>query len=185
MSIQFLLTALGVALATSFVGSRLVSRPISPPGHVLALQISVTPILPAEALSPTKGEGGQPTPTSTPIPTPRPRPTATPSPTPIPVPKYSSEQIYHLIDQYAGEYHVDPNVLRHIAICETGFNPSAKNHIYAGLFQYDAPTWKAFRKLQGLDPDPDLRYNAQEAVRTTAYLLSQNRAYLWPNCTPK
>lgn len=89
-----------------------------------------------------------------------------------------------MINQYAGEKGVSADVIRHLAICESGFNPNAKNGIYAGMFQYDAPTWSSFRKIMGEDADPDLRYNAKEAVRTTVYLVSLNKLYLWPNCKP-
>lgn len=89
-----------------------------------------------------------------------------------------------MIDKYSVERGVDPNVIRHIAICESGFNPKAKRYIYAGLFQYDGATWKSYRKRMGENPDPDLRYNAEEAIKTTVYIVSLKRLYLWPNCAP-
>jgi Transglycosylase SLT domain len=125
-----------------------------------------------------------PTSTPTPSPTPKPKPTRIPTPTPKPQPEFSSEQIYRMIDKYSQEGGVNPDVIRHIAICESGFNPRAKSYIYAGLFQYDGATWKSYRKLMGENPDPDLRYNAKEAIRTTVYIVSLNRLYLWPNCHP-
>jgi soluble lytic murein transglycosylase-like protein len=100
----------------------------------------------------------------------------------IPLPKFSSEQIYNLIDKYGGEYHVNPNFIRKIAICESGFNPLAKRSVYGGLFQFTSQTWSSYRRLMKLDPHPDLRFNAEEAIRTTAYILSINQAQNWPKC---
>jgi len=80
---------------------------------------------------------------------------------------------------------VDPNVIRHVALCESGFKPGARNYIYAGLFQYDVATWKTFRKKMGENSDTDLRYNAKEAVKTAAFTLSLGYSRLWPNCYPK
>jgi len=120
-----------------------------------------------------------------PSPTPpaeRPKPTPTPTPT---VTKYSAEEIYHMIDSYSGQSGVNPNVIRHIAICESGFNPLAINGQYAGLFQFDALTWKNTRLLQHLDPNPSLRLDAVQAIQTAVYLVSTHRGTLWPNCYPK
>ena len=128
-------------------------------------------------------------PTNTPTATPTPARIATPSvagrPTPKSQPKFTSEQIYNFTNQYGGQYGVDPNIIRHIALCESGFNPQAKNHIYAGLVQFDTQTWITFRKRMGKDPDPDLRYNAQAEVQTLAYMLSKGYSRLWPNCYPR
>lgn len=127
----------------------------------------------------------EPTPTDIPpTPTNTPKPTRIPTPTPKPQAKYTSEEIYNMINQYSGEKGVSPDVIRHIAQCESGFRPEARNYIYAGLFQYDVPTWKSFRKMMGQDPDPDLRYDAKEAIKTTVYLVSLGKLYLWPNCHP-
>lgn len=125
-----------------------------------------------------------PTPTPTPAPTikPTPKPTPARTPTPVPQQKFTSQEINGFIDRFAGQYGVDPNVLRHMAICESGFNPSAYYSGYAGLFQFGAVTWKNLRAKIGEDPNPDLRYNAEEAVQTAAYAISQGKAGLWPNC---
>jgi len=139
------------------------------------VKISVTP---EPTATPT------PSPTPTPTPTPTPRPTAIPTPTPKPQPEFSSEQIYHMIDKYSAEKGVNPNVIRHLAVCESGFNPEARYHIYGGLFQYAPATWKSFRKIMGLNTDPDLRFNAEEAIKTTVYIVSLGRLYHWPNCAP-
>lgn len=79
---------------------------------------------------------------------------------------------------------MDPNVLRHVALCESTFKPEARHYIYAGLYQFDTRTWKVYRQKMGEDTDPDLRYNAEEAVQTAAFALSLGQLRLWPNCTP-
>lgn len=129
-----------------------------------------------------------PSPTLTPTPTftPTPIPTSTPSltPTSVPQPYYSQEQIHSFIDRFSGQYGVDANVLRHIAICESGFNQKSSNDSYAGLFQFNPTTWINTRKEMGEDENIDLRFNAEESVQTAAYVLSVGRDNIWPNCIP-
>jgi len=36
----------------------------------------------------------------------------------------------------------------------------------------------------GEETDANLRFNAEEAVQTAAYVLKENKAYIWPNCLP-
>lgn len=134
-------------------------------------------------------------PTPTPVPTPLASPTpqavqsATaktekPSPTPVLQPIFTSEQINGFIDRFAGQYGVSPHVLRHIAVCESGFDPEAYYVGYAGLYQFGSVTWKNVRVKMGEDPDVELRYNAEEAVQTAAYSLSLGNTKIWPNCAP-
>ena len=125
-----------------------------------------------------------PTESPTPTPTPKPKPTPAKTPTPIPQPKYTSQQIYEFIDRFAAQYGVSPDVLRHIALCESGFNPAAHNLSYAGLFQFGPSTWQNIRKSFGEDTALDLRYNAEEAVQTAAYAISIGKKGIWPNCYP-
>jgi hypothetical protein len=128
-----------------------------------------------------------PTPTSTPTPkpTPTPRPTPKPTPTLKPQPKFTSQQIYEMTNKYAGVFGLDANVIRYIAICESGFNPLAHHYIYAGLFQFSPGTWKAYREKMGEKTDIDLRYNAEDAVKTAAYILSLGGSQNWPLCYPR
>ncbi len=140
----------------------------------------------------------EPTPTPTPplasatpqalragTPTPRSKPLTTPVPSPMPVVKFTPGEIYELVNKYAAQYGIDPNVMRHIAICESGFDPLAVNGPYVGLFQFGAVTWKNNRLAMGKDADLRLRLNAEEAVQTAAYLLTQRGGSPWPNCYPK
>lgn len=79
---------------------------------------------------------------------------------------------------------MDPNILRHIAICESGFRADAINGPYGGLYQYSVSTWNTSRAIIGEDPNPDLRFNAEEAVQTTAYLIALGKGHHWPGCMP-
>lgn len=135
-----------------------------------------------------------PTPTIVPVATSEPTPTATPKatttstpiPTPTPVPQipFTSQEINGFIERFSSQYSVSSDVLRHIAVCESGFNSSAQNLGYAGLYQFGSVTWKNLRKGMGEDPNPDLRFNAEEAVQTAAYAISKGKIGIWPNCDP-
>jgi hypothetical protein len=129
-----------------------------------------------------------PTPLQTPTPTitasPSPKPTIKPTPTPVPQPVFTSQQIYEFIERFSGQYAVDNDVIRYIAICESGFKQFATNGKYSGLFQFDSTTWKNIRKKMGEDPSPDLRLNAEEAVQTASFVVSIGRSGMWPNCMP-
>lgn len=143
-----------------------------------------TSVSPTNTQTPTITSTPTPANTLTPTPTLTPAPSLTPTPIAIPAPEFTSEQINGFIESYAGQYNVDPNVLRHIAVCESGFNPSSIHLNYAGLYQFSATVWINYRKEIGEDTNPDLRLNAEEAIQTAAFILATNRAYIWPNCVP-
>ncbi len=88
------------------------------------------------------------------------------------------------IEQYASQYGVSAEALRHMAKCESTFNPRAVNGPYAGIYQYSASSWASNRKVMGEDPSPSLRFDAHEAIKTTAYILSVRGGGMWPNCMP-
>lgn len=149
------------------------------------LSVSSEMDLPTPSSYPSITPSTTPTPTSTPVPpTPKPTITSTPTTTPITQPKVSSQEIHAFMERFAGQYGIDVNILRHIAVCESGFNPTAINGPYAGLYQFNSLTWKNNRILMGEDTDSDLRFNAEEAIQTAAYLMSLGKFYLWPNCIP-
>lgn len=129
-----------------------------------------------------------PTPEITPSPSPNPTPEITPSPvsTPSPIlqPTFSSQQINEFITRFSAQYNVSPDILRYIAICESGFNPMSSKLSYAGLYQFGPVTWKNIRAEMGEDIDVNLRFNAEEAVQTAAYNLHINNAGIWPHCVP-
>jgi len=192
---RFVLVLL-VTTAVVAVGSyRVIAKVFTPSGpRVLQAEVAKVPTPSGpEALR----AGGQlltpteiPTPTPSPSPTPTPKPTSTPTVTPtptpllLPPPPATPEQILSFIERFAGQYAVDPNVLRHIAVCESGFNPLAVNGPYAGLYQFSSSAWQNNRIPMGEDSNPALRYSAEESVQTAAYIISIGKIYLWPNCQP-
>jgi len=142
-------------------------------------EITATP-----SATPTASISATPTPLAKRDLAPRDKPTPTPSANWRTQPEFTPEQIHGFVEKYSILYAVDPNVLRYVIRCESGFNPKAQNYIYAGLFQFDTNTWQKYRIKMGLDADPDLRYHAEEAVRTGTYVLSLGKTGLWPNCYP-
>jgi len=153
--------------------------------RVLGFVFKPTPT-PTPTLTPTPTPTSTPTPTPSPTPSPRPTPTPTitPTPTPFPQPTYNSEQINAFIERFGSQYGVDPNVLRYVAVCESNFNPAAINGPYAGLYQFSSITWKNNRQLMSEETNTDLRFNAEEAVQTAAFIISIGRGSIWPNCLP-
>jgi soluble lytic murein transglycosylase-like protein len=141
----------------------------------------VNPPLPAATLSaatPSATFRPSPSPTEIPLPT----PTVTPTPTPSSIP-VTSEQLDSWFTGYSNFYSVDRQLLSHIAMCESKLNPNAVNGVYAGLYQFSGATWKSTRNAMNLDPNPQLRYNAEESIRTAAFKLSTQGSASWPNCT--
>ena len=123
--------------------------------------------------------------TASPSATPKPisEPNFTPKPTPKPT-AAASHDVNGFIDRFSAQYGVDPNVVRRVALCESGFNSNATNNVYVGLFQFDSRTWINIRKEMGENIDPDLRFSAEESVQTAAYSFSKGKGGLWPNCFP-
>lgn len=127
----------------------------------------------------------EPTTRTTDIPTPTftIAPTSTPSPAPH-IPRIiTSAELETLFTKYGSEFNVEPNWLKKIARCESNFNPNANNSgLYLGMFQFSAQTWSSTRTSMGLDPNPDLRSNAEESIKTAAFMLARGRQNAWPNC---
>jgi|SRR3989344_2656027 len=94
-------------------------------------------------------------------------------------------QVDAWIEKYAGQYGVAAETLRYMAKCESTFNPKAVNGPYGGIYQYSASSWGSNRKVMGENPNPDLRFDAQEAIKTTAFIVSTRGGGMWPNCMPK
>jgi hypothetical protein len=88
-----------------------------------------------------------------------------------------------LFTKYCSEYGVDRELMKKIARCESGFNSRADTGIYGGMFQFLTSTWVSTRRSIGLDPDPELRFNAEESIKTAAYMLSKGRQNDWPVCS--
>lgn len=87
-----------------------------------------------------------------------------------------------LFDKYCGEYGLDKAIMKKIADCESHFNPQAVNGPYGGMYQFLASTWVANRQAMGLDPNPDLRFDAEESIKTAAYKISRDGTGAWPVC---
>ena len=113
---------------------------------------------------------------STPTPKPKPTPKLLPSPA-------TATQMDAWFTEYANNQSVSIEMLRKIAICESGYNQFAQNGIYGGLFQFSTSTWKSTRGQMNADPNPDLRYNAEEAIKTAAFRFATSGQAAWPNCS--
>ena len=120
-------------------------------------------------------------PTATPIPTDI--PTATPTPSPQQQPTITTTtDLETLFSKYSAQYSVSEDELKKIANCESGFNTNSDTGLYAGMFQFSASTWASVRGLMGLDGNPDLRKDPEQAIMTTAFMLSRGEQSAWPNC---
>jgi len=138
-----------------------------------------------------------PTITITPAPSPTIEPTILPepslTPTNIPSPALSTTPIPELLqvtnDQldkwftdYSNHFSIDRSMLYKIAVCESKLNPNAKNGDYGGLFQFTESTWQSTRRVMNLDPNPDLRFNPEEAIKTASFKISTDGTFPWKNC---
>lgn len=109
-----------------------------------------------------------------------PVPTAIPTPYPPVVAPVDLEPLFAI---YAQMYQIDKEQLKKIARCESGFNANSNNSgMYLGMFQFAASTWISNRTAMGVDPNPDLRLNAEEAIKTAAFMLARGQQRAWPNC---
>ena len=114
-----------------------------------------------------------------------PSPLASEGQAPRPTPDvWSPAELAPLFAQYAGQYGVDKNLLERIANCESHFNVNASGNggAYLGMFQFSVSTWSNNRSLMGLDPSPELRANAEESIKTAAFLMSRAGDAPWPAC---
>ena len=93
-------------------------------------------------------------------------------------------EIQSLIETYAPQYGADPAKMAVIAKCESGFRPEAvsPSGAYVGLYQFVSGTWVSNRNAMGLDPDPSLRANAEEAIKTAAFKMGRDGYGAWPVC---
>ncbi len=126
-------------------------------------------------------------PTSIPTPTPTIIPTNTPTPkpsaTPTPLPTFAAvPDLESLFQKYSDEYAVAKDLLKRIAKCESGFNSQADTGLYVGMFQFASQTWINARNSMGLDPNPDLRKNSEESIRTAASMIKRGQQNAWKNC---
>lgn len=125
-----------------------------------------------------------PTPTSTPTPTPTPTNTPTPTPSPTRPPPPPPGDLDNYFRRYASEFSADEALMRKIAACESGYNSTSHNTMYdyAGMYQFSKETWMNTRSQMGQDNNPDLRFNAEEAIKTAAYKIAHGGAGAWALC---
>ena len=125
-------------------------------------------------------------PTATPVPpTATPTPTAAPTATPTPSPEptiAATTDLETLFGKYSSQYSVSEDELKKIANCESGFNSDSDTGTYAGMFQFSVVTWASIRGAMGLDGNPDLRKNPEEAIKTAAFMIARGQQNAWPNC---
>lgn len=100
-------------------------------------------------------------------------------------PPPTSEELTRMLEAYANYYQVDPGLLRTIAFCESRFNPLAVNGRHAGMYQFNPVTWQVTRQRMGYDPDPNLRFDAEESIRTAAFKISNSGSGAWAECSAK
>jgi len=139
--------------------------------------------------TPTPTVTATPTPTETPTPTPKPANTPTPTVSPTPsltptptLPPASSGQLDEWFTKYSNQYSIDRQKLWNVAVCESNLRPNARNGDYGGLYQFSSNTWKSTRRSMNMDPNPELRFNPEEAIKTAAFKISTAGFSPWPNC---
>lgn len=167
------------------------------PENVLPAQTSTTPtpeitatpsVLPKPSNTPASNAASPtqiPSVTVTLTSTPTSNPTASPTPSVAAKLLVAPAYLEPLFNQYAAQYNVDGQLLRKIANCESHYNTGVVGGggLYGGMFQFGVESWQSMRNKMGLDPNPDLRFGANESIQTAAYALSLGKASMWPSCS--
>lgn len=97
-------------------------------------------------------------------------------------PVSQTNEVEIIIEKWAGEYGVNPEIMKKIARCESGFASGAINGTYGGIFQFSETTWVSTRTAMGEDANLELRFDAQEAVKTAAWKMARDGTGAWKNC---
>lgn len=118
--------------------------------------------------------------TETPVPTRTPTPSLTPTPT---MKIVTSSQFEEWFEKYSSSQSINKEILKKIAVCESGLNPRATNGIYGGLYQFSESSWRTARRQMNQDQNPELRFDAEEAIETATFRLATNGLAAWPNCS--
>jgi hypothetical protein len=158
---------------------------VSVPSNFQAIASSPRTILFPPTVTPTPLPSPTPTSTPTPTETPTPRPTKKPTPKPTPTPTpypVTSAQLEEWFTKYANYYSIERKKLWLMAVCESELRPNARSGIYGGLYQFSGSTWRSTRAQMNVDPDPQLRFNPEEAIKTAAFKISTSGLSAWPNC---
>jgi hypothetical protein len=91
-------------------------------------------------------------------------------------------EVENMITGHAAQYGVDPNLMKKIAKCESTFNANAVNGSHAGMYQFKDSTWVSTRRAMGLDTNPQLRFDANEATKTAAFKIAHGGKQAWQQC---
>jgi len=85
-----------------------------------------------------------------------------------------------LIKFYSEKYGVSERLVKCILQRESGFNPYAEGDkgLAVGLAQFHLGTYKAFRKVMGLE-QVDFRTDKAEAIKTLCWALSKDLGRHW------
>lgn len=175
-----------VTVITFFIAFFVISKIISviDKQTANAVQLNVLGITkkvnPSSTPIPSPSPDPSPTPTPTPEPTATPKPTPTPEPTPTPVTASDMEEWF---TKYSNKESINKDMLRKIALCESKMNPNAQANGYGGMFQFSESTWRSTRRAMNMDPNPKLRFNAEEAIKTAAFRFATVGYAAWPNCS--
>ncbi len=157
------------------------------PSPIPSLSPTPSPSLkpsPSPSASPSSFLSPSPLPSPSLSPSPTPNISPSPSPSPSPVVKIPSPaELDSFFAKYSAEYGVDEGLLRQIAVCESGYNTQAVNEPYGGLYQFTASAWRKSRQAMGLDCNPQLRFDAEEAIKTAAFKIVHEGTAAWPNCS--
>lgn len=113
------------------------------------------------------------------------KPKVSPIPSIPPQQVVGPAELESFVEKYSAQYGARKDIMMIIMKCESGFNPSATNGPFAGLFQFMASTWTSNRNAMGLNPDPALRYNAEESIKTAAFKMGRDGYGAWPACSAK
>lgn len=103
-----------------------------------------------------------------------------------PVYRVPESHLDPLFEKYGEAYGVSAQKLKAIAFCESGFNTNARGSgIYGGMYQYLDSTWASTRRAMGMSEDQELKYDPEEAIRTTAWKIAAGGIGAWPVCGKK
>jgi len=86
-----------------------------------------------------------------------------------------------LIEFYADKFKVDPDYIKCIIWLESRNNTFAKGDQGTswGLAQFKESTFRAFRRLMGLDENPLLRQDKAEAIKTLCFAIKEGKDSHW------
>lgn len=90
-------------------------------------------------------------------------------------------------NQFATQFGVDVNKLKSIAWCESHyhFDSVGGNGAYGGMYQFTTSTWASTRKAMGADPNPELRFDPEQAIMTAAFKIAAGGIRAWPVCSTR